>query len=107
MVETFGQVVVDDWGVRQKPFLLFFGPRFALAWGDITGWAVAETETRSAGVGAVAVRVLELHTAGGMQMIPRAGTDADFARLVEAVRRRLPARQKPSDLARKHPGKYN
>jgi hypothetical protein len=106
MADVFGRLVVDDRGIRQKPFLLFFGPQFDLAWGDITGWAVAEAEVRAAGVGAIAVRVLELHTAKGMRTIPRAGTDAEFGRLVEAIRRRFPGRQQPSILARTHPNKY-
>jgi hypothetical protein len=54
----------------------------------------------------VTVRVLELHTPGGLRTIQRAGTDADFGRRDEAVRRRLPGRNAASILARTHPGKF-
>jgi hypothetical protein len=107
MRQTFGRVVVDDRGIRQRPFLLLFGPRFDFDWPRITGWAVAEAEPRSTVIGAVPVRVLELHTAGGVQAIPRAGTDEEFDTLIEQVRRRLPGRQKPSVLARTNPGRYS
>jgi hypothetical protein len=103
---TFGRVVVDDRGIRQKPFLLFFGPRFDLAWDDVRAWAVADGEYRSAEVGGVAVRVLELHTRGGMRSVQRVGTDTDFGRLVEAVRHRLPGRQSASILARTRPDRF-
>lgn len=103
---TFGSVVVDERGIRQKPFLWFFGPRFHLTWAEVTGWAVADGEYRSREVGAVAVRVLELHTRGGMQSVQRVGTDPDFGRLVAAVRHRLPGRQAASRLARTRPDLY-
>ena len=106
MAATFGRVVVDERGIRQRPFLLFFGPRFDLAWAEVTGWAVAEGEYRSREIGSVTVRVLELHTAGGMESVQRVGTDADFGRLVEAVRYRLPGRQSASILARTRPNKF-
>lgn len=106
MRATFGRVVVDERGIRQKPLLLFFGPRFDLAWADVTGWAVADGEYRSAGVGSLTVRVLELHTAGGMKSVQRVGTDADFGRLVEAVAHRLPGRKTASILARTRPDRF-
>jgi hypothetical protein len=106
MKETFGRVVVDDRGIRQKPFLLFFGPRFSLTWSEISGWAVADGEYRSREVGSVTIRVLELHTRGGMRTVQRVGTDPEFGRLVEAVRRRLPGRQAASILARTRPDKF-
>ena len=104
---TFGRVVVDARGIRQRPFLFLFGPRFDLAWGEVTGWAVTEGEVRAAGVGAVTVRVLELHTRSGMHSVQRVGTDPDFGRLVQAVAARLPKRKTASRLARAHPGRSN
>ena len=95
MTVSCGRVVVDERGIRQRPFLLFFGPRFDLAWAEVTGWAVAEGEYRSHEVGAVTVRVLELHTAGGMHSVQRVGTDAEFGRLVEAVRLPAPGPARP------------
>ena len=103
---TFGRIVVDEHGIRQRPLLLFFGPRFDLAWAEVTGWAVADGEYRSPEVGSVTVRVLELHTAGGMRSVQRVGTDADFGRLVEAVAHRLPGRKTASILARTRPNKF-
>lgn len=103
---TFGRVVVDARGIRQRPFLLFFGPRFDLSWAEVTGWAVAEAETHSAAAGAVTVRVLELHTRGGLHSVQRVGTDPDFARLVAAVAYRLPGRRTASRLARDRPDKF-
>jgi hypothetical protein len=103
---TFGRVVVDARGIRQRPFLFLFGPRFDLAWGEVTGWAVTEGEVRAAGVGAVTVRVLELHTRGGMHSVQRVGTDPDFARLVAAVQQRLPRLRTASRLARDRPDKF-
>src|SRR5688500_1979946 len=103
---TFGQIVVDERGIRQRPFLLFFGPRFELAWSEITGWAVAEGEYRSREVGSVGVRVLELHIAGGMQSVKRVGTDPEVDQLVQAVRYRRPCRQAASILARTLPNKF-
>jgi hypothetical protein len=106
MTGSFGRVVVDERGIRQRPFLLFFGPRFDLPWSQVTGWALAEAEYRSNEVGTVPVRVLELHTAGGMHSIQRVGTDADFGRLVEAVQYRLPGRKTASILARTRPNRF-
>jgi hypothetical protein len=42
MAQTFGRVVLDARGIRQRPFLLVFSPRFDLTWGEVTGWDVAE-----------------------------------------------------------------
>jgi hypothetical protein len=106
MAVNFGRVVVDERGIRQRPFLMFFGPRFDLKWAEVTGWALAEGEYRSNEVGAVTVRVLELHTPGGMHSIQRVGTDPDFGRLVEAVAHRLPGRKTASVLARTRPNKF-
>ena len=103
---TFGRVVVDERGIRQRPFLLFFGPRFELAWSEISGWAVAEGEYRSREVGSVGVRVLELHTQGGMKSVQRVGTDPEFGQLVQAVQYRLPGRQSASILVRTRPHKF-
>ena len=103
---TFGRIVVDERGIRQRPFLLFFGPRFDLAWAEVNGWAVADGEYRSSEVGSVTVRVLELHTTGGMKSVQRVGTDTDFGRLVEAVAHRLPGRKAASILARTRPDKF-
>jgi hypothetical protein len=55
----------------------------------------------------VAVRVLELHTPGGMHTIQRVGTDPEFGQLVEAVRYRLPGRQSKSILARTRPDRFH
>jgi hypothetical protein len=103
---TFGRVVVDEHGIRHRPFLFFFGPRFNLSWSEIIGWAVAEGEYRSREVGSVGVRVLELHVAGGMKSVQRVGTDPEFAQLVQAVQYRLPGRQTGSILARTRPNKF-
>jgi len=103
---SFGRIVVDERGIRQRPFLLFFGPRFDVPWSEVTGWAVADGEYRSAAVGGVTVRVLELHTRGGLRTVQRVGTDPDFPRLVEAVRQRLPGRQTASVLARTRPDTF-
>ena len=106
MTVSFGRVVVDERGIRQRPFLLFFGPRFDLSWSEVTGWASPRRSTGPHEVGTVPVRVLELHTAGGMHSIQRVGTDADFGRLVEAVAYRLPGRKTASILARTRPNKF-
>jgi hypothetical protein len=106
MAVSCGRVVVDERGIRQRPFLLFFGSRFNLAWSEVTGWAIAEGEYQSREVGAVTVRVLELHTVGGMHSVQRVGTDSDFGRLVEAVAYRLPGRKTTSILARTRPNKF-
>jgi hypothetical protein len=106
MKATFCRIVVDERGIRERPFLLLFGPRLSLTWSAVTGWAVAEGEVRLPQVAAMTVRVLELHTAGGMQSVQRVGTDADFGCRVEAVRYRFPGRQIASVLARARPDKF-
>jgi hypothetical protein len=106
MARTFGRVTVDDRGIRQKPFLLFFGSRFDLAWADIRAWATVEAVLGSAEGGTVIARILELHTADNVHSIQRSGSDAGFGAMVEEVRRQLPDKQTKSILAQMRPEMY-
>jgi hypothetical protein len=106
MSRRFGRVTVDDRGIRQGPFLLFFGSRFDVLWADIRGWATTEALLASGSSQSVIARILELHTADNVHSINYSGSADSFDELVAEVKRRLPDKKTKSILSQMRPGMY-
>lgn len=83
--------------------------KFSLAWSAITGYAIAVPVLRNQSTGEEQIigRVLELHSAGGVQTVPdMQGSAAWFDALVQTVKERIPGREVESVLRRMRPGAY-
>ena len=96
----YGRVIIDRKGIRQKPFLFFFGRPFELPWSGLTAWASVEQVLVNPRTGTTKVfsRMLELRTAGRIHYISRNANDKHFSAIVEQVRYYAPQLESESML---------
>jgi len=100
-VQRFGRVVIDDRGISQRPFLLFFGESFSRPWSEITAWAATDRLILDVKTGEERVdsRVLELRCGDKIHFITRSGQDPAFQSIVKALRRWVADKETQSLLA--------
>jgi hypothetical protein len=95
-----GRVVIDDYGIAQRPLWGLFGEHFKLRWCDVVSWYVEETvrRDRSTGKNRIVERwLLFFHKDGSdrprLYAIWRPGPDKQFPLIVDQVRHYLPDKE--------------
>lgn len=88
----FGRVTIDDRGICQRRWLLFFGQRFSHSWSAIEAWSSTESVIRDSGSGTERVDrlILELRTSGRVDFVVRKPSDPEYAQIVDKVRQYVP-----------------
>ena len=99
--QRFGRVTMDDRGISQTRFLLFFGKAFYCAWSEISGWAVADSWLHDLKTGREKLmgRVVELHCGGQFHTISLSAKSQAFDAIVGELRRRAPDKETQSLVA--------